>query len=457
MSENKDPTPAKVEEEVKATTTTEVPATTETPNSTTSTSASANDDDKPVDETATTNADEAAAEPGTTATANATTTGSMKVYVGNLSWSVTSNDLSAHMGTTGCKVVSANVLSSSSGRSRGCGIVQFASADDAGKAILTLNDTDLMGRDIFVREDREDKQHQQGSVSAAAGSAGGAKADAAAAAGGTGGSTSSTRLYVGNLAYSVRWQHLKDFFRQAGNVVYAEVMTEGNGRSKGCGIVEFETAEEAEEAKKLSDEELNGRAIFVREDREIAKSNTAGSGGVSVYIGNLSYETSWQDLKDHMRAAGNVDKADVITGGDGRSKGCGVVTYQKPQEAARAIRELQDSMLNGRPIFVREDREKSHQSGRPYSNSKNSGGGKGCQLFVSNLSFDTTWMELKEHFLAAGDVDHVDVLEYPNGRKKGTATVRFFNAEDAENAVATLNGVDLMGRDLAIKIDSKAR
>jgi len=158
-----------------------------------------------------------------------------------------------------------------------------------------------------------------------------------------------------------------------------------------------------------------------------------------------------------MRAAGNVDKADVITGGDGRSKGCGVVTYQKPQEAARAIRELQDSMLNGRPIFVREDREKSHQSGRPYSNSKNSGGGKGCQLFVSNLSFDTTWMELKEHFLAAGDVDHVDVLEYPNGRKKGTATVRFFNAEDAENAVATLNGVDLMGRDLAIKIDSKAR
>merc|ERR1712194_623302 len=31
-----------------------------------------------------------------------------------------------------------------------------------------------------------------------------------------------------------------------------------------------------------------------------------------VYVGNLAYETSWQDLKDHMRAAGNVDTASVI-------------------------------------------------------------------------------------------------------------------------------------------------
>jgi len=76
-------------------------------------------------------------------------------------------------------------------------------------------------------------------------------------------------------------------------------------------IVEFETAEEAEEAKKLTDTELNGRGIFVREDRETPKPH-GGSSGTSVYIGNLSYETSWQDLKDHMRAAGNVDKVSAF-------------------------------------------------------------------------------------------------------------------------------------------------
>lgn len=370
-------------------------------------------------------------------------------YVGNLSWGVTSEDLSAHMASTGCSVVKADVLrQNGNGRSKGCGLVEFASEEDASKAILTLNDTDLMGRSIFVREDREEKKSGAGRTKAVGSTNKGASPSAEAPAGGSG-----RRLYVGNLAYSVKWQTLKDFFRQAGNVVYAEVMTEANGRSKGCGIVEFETAEEAEEAKKLTDTELNGRGIFVREDRETPKPH-GGSSGTSVYIGNLSYETSWQDLKDHMRAAGNVDKADIITGSDGRSRGCGVVIYQKPQEAARAIRELHNSTLNGRPIFVREDREQGGSGGGYRSNK--SGKSKGCQLFVQNLSYDTTWRDLKDHFRQCGDVEHVDVLEYPDGRKKGCGTVRFYQAEDAKEALETLDGVELMGRDLAIKIDHKA-
>lgn len=40
------------------------------------------------------------------------------------------------------------------------------------------------------------------------------------------------------------WQNLKDHFRSAGTVVYADVMMEPSGRSKGFGIVEFETAAE---------------------------------------------------------------------------------------------------------------------------------------------------------------------------------------------------------------------
>lgn len=150
----------------------------------------------------------------------------------------------------------------------------------------------------------------------------------------------------------------------------------------------------------------------------------------------------------------NVFQADIITGSDGRSRGCGVVIYQKPQEAARAIRELHNSTLNGRPIFVREDREQGGSGGGYRSNK--SGKSKGCQLFVQNLSYDTTWRDLKDHFRQCGDVEHVDVLEYPDGRKKGCGTVRFYQAEDAKEALETLDGVELMGRDLAIKIDHKA-
>lgn len=91
-------------------------------------------------------------------------------------------------------------------------------------------------------------------------------------------------------------------------------MKEHDGRSKGCGIVEFSTNEEAQEAiKTLTDTELKGRMIFVREDRETSSSGGGlggrgggggGGGGCSVYVGNLPYETSWQDLKDVSTSIG---------------------------------------------------------------------------------------------------------------------------------------------------------
>jgi arginine/serine-rich splicing factor 4/5/6 len=81
---------------------------------------------------------------------------------------------------------------------------------------------------------------------------------------------SSNRLYVHNLAWRVSWQDLKDHFREAGEVVRAEIFTEGpGGRSKGCGIVEMASVDDAANAvEKLMDSELQGRRILIREDRE---------------------------------------------------------------------------------------------------------------------------------------------------------------------------------------------
>ena len=164
-----------------------------------------------------------------------------------------------------------------------------------------------------------------------------------------------------------------------------------------------------------------------------------------------------------MRQAGNVDKADILEGADGRSKGCGIVQYQRPQDAYRAIRELQNSDLNGRPILVREDREHGgvyrgsrvvyrggggYRGGRSGGGDGGGGGGDGCQLFVGNLSYDTTWRELKDHFRQCGEVERADV-------KRGFGTVRFTNAEDAQSAIESLNGVELQGRELEVRIDEK--
>jgi RNA recognition motif-containing protein len=306
-----------------------------------------------------------------------------RVYVGNLAWEVSWQDLKDHMKTTGLDAVRANIMQTPDGRSKGCGIVEFATPEGAEQAVLTLNDTELHGRQIFVREDREDGRpsasfSQSGAGGGGAGGGGGQRFSA-------GEQSQSRRVYVGNLSWDVAWQDLKDHMRQAGEVLHAEVIMELNGRSKGCGIVEFATDEAALEAiTVLTDTELKGRMIFVREDRETSSQggHPGGAGGrmqnTSVYVWNLAPETSWQDLKDHMRKAGNVDSATIMSNPAGESIGCGIVVFQKAQEASRAIRELQNSEVHGRPMFLRKDRAQAGRGGgRGFGSGRGSGRGYG--------------------------------------------------------------------------------
>jgi RNA recognition motif-containing protein len=77
-----------------------------------------------------------------------------KLYVGNLSFRVTSEDLQAHFGTAGT-VESANVVyDRETGRSRGFGFVEMGSDDEATAAIAQFNGQDYDGRNMVVNEAR---------------------------------------------------------------------------------------------------------------------------------------------------------------------------------------------------------------------------------------------------------------------------------------------------------------
>jgi RNA recognition motif-containing protein len=77
-----------------------------------------------------------------------------KLYVGNLAYAVTNEDLAQLFEQAG-KVESAVVVTDKfSGQSRGFGFVEMAEAADATRAVETLNDTDLKGRRIRVDEAR---------------------------------------------------------------------------------------------------------------------------------------------------------------------------------------------------------------------------------------------------------------------------------------------------------------
>ncbi|KNZ51747.1 hypothetical protein VP01_382g4 [Puccinia sorghi] len=79
--------------------------------------------------------------------------------------------------------------------------------------------------------------------------------------------SASRLLFVGNLPFNLQWQDLKDLFRQAGNILRADVAMTGEGRSRGFGTVMFATAEDARKAQKMYDGyELKGRALKVRFD-----------------------------------------------------------------------------------------------------------------------------------------------------------------------------------------------
>lgn len=77
-----------------------------------------------------------------------------KLFVGNLDYTVTSEDLRAKFGEVG-EVKDATVLTDrETGRSRGFGFVEYANDADAKKAIETLNGKDLKGRNMTVNEAR---------------------------------------------------------------------------------------------------------------------------------------------------------------------------------------------------------------------------------------------------------------------------------------------------------------
>lgn len=79
----------------------------------------------------------------------------------------------------------------------------------------------------------------------------------------------STKLYVGNLEWTIDDDKLNEIFSEIGKVVSARVLSDREtGRSRGFGFVEFETEEDAKKAiEKLNGVDFNKRNIIVNEAR----------------------------------------------------------------------------------------------------------------------------------------------------------------------------------------------
>lgn len=201
-------------------------------------------------------------------------------------------------------------------------------------------------------------------------------------------SRSSRTIYVGNLPGDVRESEIEDLFYKYGRIVDIDLKLPP--RPPGYCFVEFEDARDAEDAIRGRDGyEFDGYPIRVElahggrgssssSDRYSSYSSTTGPvGGVSrrseyrVVVTGLPSSASWQDLKDHMRRAGDVCFAQVFRDGRGL---VGIVDYTNYDDMKYAIRKLDDSEFRNpfsrKYIRVREDASSGGRS--CYSRSRRS-------------------------------------------------------------------------------------
>ncbi|GMP87658.1 hypothetical protein CsSME_00039942 [Camellia sinensis var. sinensis] len=216
-------------------------------------------------------------------------------------------------------------------------------------------------------------------------------------------SRSSRTLYVGNLPGDIREREVEDLFYKYGPIAHIDLKIPP--RPPGYAFVEFEEARDAEDAIRGRDGyDFDGHRLRVElahggrghpssTDRYSSYSSGRGGrggggrgGGVSrhsdyrVLVTGLPSSASWQDLKDHMRRAGDVCFSQVFRDASGTT---GIVDYTNNDDMKYAIRKLDDSEFRNaftRAIVrVREykssrsrsrSRSRSYSRGRSYSRSR---------------------------------------------------------------------------------------
>ena len=101
---------------------------------------------------------------------------------------------------------------------------------------------------------------------------------------------------------------------------------------------------------------------------------------VNIFVGNLNYSTTQEDLHATFAQFGNVERVNVVTDRDsGQPRGFAFIEMTDAKEAQNAISQLNGTELNGRAMNVNEARPKpTGNSGRGgFGGSRRGGGGRG--------------------------------------------------------------------------------
>ncbi|XP_054024718.1 myelin expression factor 2 isoform X1 [Dryobates pubescens] len=222
------------------------------------------------------------------------------------------------------------------------------------------------------------------------------------------------RVFISNIPYDMKWQAIKDLMREkVGEVTYVELFKDAEGKSRGCGVVEFKDEEFVKKAlETMNKYDLSGRPLNIKEDPEgeharralqrvggqfpgghgpdvapgivnlppsilnnpnippeVISNLQAGRLGSTIFVANLDFKVGWKKLKEVFSIAGTVKRADIKEDKDGKSRGMGTVTFEQAIEAVQAISMFNGQFLFDRPMHVKmDDKSVPHEDFRVADN-----------------------------------------------------------------------------------------
>ncbi|KIY43360.1 polyadenylate binding protein [Fistulina hepatica ATCC 64428] len=272
-------------------------------------------------------------------------TGQGNIFIKNLDEMIDNKALHDTFAAFG-NVLSCKVATDEQGRSKGYGFVHYETAEAAETAIKAVNGMLLNDKKVYVGHHISRKERQS-------------KIDEMRA--------QFTNLYVKNVDLEVTQEEFEELFQKFGNVTSAVIQVDEEGKSKGFGFVNYETHDEAQKAvDTLHDCDFHGKKLFVsraqkkaEREEELRKSYEAARHdkqmkyqGVNLYIKNLEDDMDDDKLRAEFEPFGTITSCKVMRDEKNMSKGFGFVCFSTPDEATKAVAEMNNKMLGSKPLYV---------------------------------------------------------------------------------------------------------
>ncbi|OBT66350.1 hypothetical protein VE03_04843 [Pseudogymnoascus sp. 23342-1-I1] len=166
----------------------------------------------------------------------------------------------------------------------------------------------------------------------------------------------------------------------------------------------------------------------------------------SVYIGNLLFEATPQDLEREFGVFGEIVSSKVAQDARGLSKGFGYIEFKDIESARNAIEQRNQTIFEGRRLVVNYMAKSSRSTASKPKNPPSK------TLFIGNLAFEMTDADLNRLFRDIANVIDVRVaIDRRTGQPRGFAHADFTDVESAVKAAEVLEGKEVYER--ALRVD----